>query len=674
VGEPGRNAYNTAQGLEVELLSATLAASGLRVTFQVTDGANAALDMDGVFTQGAVTARFVAGWLDQDNAGKALWYTAYTTRNQTSPITMVSTDQPATDQGGTLTLISWQDGIYEYAFGATVPLDHLDRTHTVGVQATRALDGLQYVSNDTLSFVPNGTPVTVERKLIETNTCITCHGELREHGGSRRDVALCILCHQPQALDPDTGNTVNMSTMIHKIHSGKHLPSVEAGTPYQIIGFNQAVHDYSTVAFPQDITRCETCHTGPQADAWKGKATRAVCTSCHDTTVFVSPAPMGMRLHSAGAFPDDALCFNCHGPNSAVASVVTKHLSPLRSPTAPNIVLDITDVQGAAASAAPSVLFTVTVDGAPRDLTTSALTRVAFTVAGPTVDYQNYFQVIAQGTGAVGTLTHLGAGAHRYDFPGTSTLPANADRTYAVGVEGYLQAGSTAPRYSANNDVFFVAITGATAVPRRTVVTETRCNACHQDLAAHGGSRNDPRYCVLCHIPENTGDERVSRVEGQTVVALSVSFKMMIHKIHRGEDLQQPFILGGFPAPNDANPAGTPVNFGETRFPNDLRRCAACHEGTSFNIPLPEGVLPSREETYTCLEDGAVDPDTLCDLRTVDSTRVIQPVAASCTSCHDSVATQVHVETQTTTTGEACIVCHAAGSAFGLDVVHRLTP
>ena len=64
----------------------------------------------------------------------------------------------------------------------------------------------------------------------------------------------------PQTVDPDTGNTVDMKVFIHKIHMGSQLPSVMAGKPYQIIGFNQAVSDWSTVVLPSDPRRCTFCH------------------------------------------------------------------------------------------------------------------------------------------------------------------------------------------------------------------------------------------------------------------------------------------------------------------------------------------------------------------------------------------------------------------------------
>ena len=99
--------------------------------------------------------------------------------------------------------------------------------------------------------------------------------------------------------------------MIHKIHRGENLPSVEAGTPYQIIGNSQSVHDFSNVAFPQDIRNCATCH------ARSGDAGRqlvhvpepAACASCHDDVNFATG-----ENHPAGAQADDSQCASCHQP------------------------------------------------------------------------------------------------------------------------------------------------------------------------------------------------------------------------------------------------------------------------------------------------------------------------------------------------------------------------
>ena len=48
------------------------------------------------------------------------------------------------------------------------------------------------------------------------------------------------------------------------------------------------------------------------------------------------------------------------------------------------------------------------------------------------------------------------------------------------------------------------------------------------------------RYCVTCHNPGTTDAN-----SGNTV-----DFKVMVHKIHMGEELTQPYVLGTFPAPH----------------------------------------------------------------------------------------------------------------------------
>ena len=92
-------------------------------------------------------------------------------------------------------------------------------------------------------------------------------GAVDGHGGRWTSTDQCILCHQPQSSDPYTGNTLDFKVMVHKLHNGSSLPSVVAGTPYQIIGYMQSVNDFSTVVFPQNIQRCAACHAGAKAIA-----------------------------------------------------------------------------------------------------------------------------------------------------------------------------------------------------------------------------------------------------------------------------------------------------------------------------------------------------------------------------------------------------------------------
>ena len=223
------------------------------VDYSFTDDFQQPLDRTGTTTPGSLSVNQVLAWWDAD----ARHYTSYTTRVQTSPITGVSATQAAADCGGT-----WTDlevGHSTYKFKTVLPEGYdVTKTTTLAVYATRNVTdfiGKNYYDNVEHDFRPDGGSVTETWDKTTNAACNQCHDLLSAHGGSRQDVKLCVTCHQPQTVDPDTGNTVDFKVMVHKIHRGE-LPSVEAGTPYIIIGNSQSVHDFSDVVFPQDIRNC----------------------------------------------------------------------------------------------------------------------------------------------------------------------------------------------------------------------------------------------------------------------------------------------------------------------------------------------------------------------------------------------------------------------------------
>jgi len=227
------------------------------VTFTLTDPAGLPLDRTGAHTPGPVSTSFVLSFIPSYEES----YVAYTTRVQTSPITGDSALQASTDSGGSYTELSI--GTYKYKFGTILPEGYdMDATHTLGVYAVRNLrefDLGTYVANELDHFVPSGVSEPMPRDIVTTETCNgRCHDPLAFHGGSRQKVELCILCHNArQDIDPDTGNSIDMPLMIHKIHMGENLTE-----DYTIIGYRQSVHNYNDVVYPAPINECTDCHTG----------------------------------------------------------------------------------------------------------------------------------------------------------------------------------------------------------------------------------------------------------------------------------------------------------------------------------------------------------------------------------------------------------------------------
>jgi OmcA/MtrC family decaheme c-type cytochrome len=682
-GGPGLDASTprafvpTGPGIKLAVSATDIANDGtVVVSFDVTDGAGVPLDLAGKYTEGAITPKFALAALGTDG------YASYTTQVHKSADGSKSASLPDSDTGGALVEVGAGAGTYTYTFGTKLPAGFdQTKTHTLGVWASRPYQGKTYVVNTLSDFRPDGAAVTQTRDIITTQGCNQCHNPLAFHEGGteRRDVRLCVLCHAAPAADVSNGNGIDMPTMIHKIHRGKFLPSVLGGQPYQLTADDGTLDDHSDPWFPDALQNCAKCHQGSQGDVWtKNPPNRALCTGCHDRTAFASPVPAGYTPHGGGPMADDSQCGSCHVATGTNISIAGAHTVAENDPKDPKLALAIGTVTGTAPTQTPVVHFTVTANGQPYDLLGTPLGGLAVTLAGPTIDYADAEPTTytMQGTGASGTLALDGSvGSYVYTFP--APIPATATGTYAVGMEGWIAAAAPATyRYAALNPVAYVAVTDPAPVPRRDVVDRNKCNACHTDLAAHGGIRKSPEYCVMCHTPNKVNDQRVARFEVPATTANSVNFKLMVHRLHRGNQLVQGYVLGSYPPPTTANPGGTPVDFGTVTFPGNLEACWACHKSTSYMLPLPAGLLPTvTSETLACNDTPPLDPTKYCTNRSVASQTSLQPISTACTACHDAPATVAHAEVMTAPDGtESCATCHGPGAQWDVQAVHALPP
>jgi OmcA/MtrC family decaheme c-type cytochrome len=642
-------------GLKIKVNSVTIGSDRKPVVdLSITDDLDNPLDRLGKTTPGAISLSYVLGWYNPATRQ----YTSYITRTATAaaPSKFIGTKatQAATDSGGTVTDLS--TGSVRYTFGNALPASYDPaKTHTLGIYATRNLTdqiGKNYYFNVEYDFRPDGQKVTETwAKINLATSCNNCHDPLSAHGGSRRDPKLCALCHQPQTTDPDTGNTVDFKVMIHKIHDGPNLPSVKAGSPYQIIGFGQSVVDFSHIIFPQDVRNCQNCHEGTvaaskpaQNDVWYTQPSRAACGSCHDDVDFATG-----KNHPAGAQADDSACASCHQPDGDEwgTSIKGAHLLPKNSKQLKGINATIVSVSDVAVGKKPTLVFKLTNnDGSPID--GSKLATFSPIQAGNTGSYSWFKR-----DNAVGKATFdATAGTTTYTF--LDAIPAGSTGTWAFSVD--IRRSTTLKRADKGADISFsestinpikyVSLTAsAPAVPRRTVVTLAQCNSCHSGLSLHGGQRNTTEECVICHNPTNSDVAQRPAAEGQPE---SISFQRMVHRIHSGEELTQDYTIYGF--------GGSKNTFNEVTFPGDRRNCAKCHAGTSYTLPVATTAAP-----VTTLRDY-FSPQG--------------PGTAACLGCHDNKDAAAHAFLNTTTFpgtttfAEACATCHGTGKDWDAAKVH----
>jgi OmcA/MtrC family decaheme c-type cytochrome len=608
-------------------------------------------------------------------------------------------------------------------------------THTVAIQVARNVPlatgkTYQQAVNPYVNIRPDGAAVTATREVVSISACNACHGKLGLHGGSRREIALCVLCHYPGVLDngaTGSGNSISLMNLVHKIHYGAKLPSNVAGGSYYI-----ANNAFKTVAFPFMSAdskasgapiKCVKCHVagkdaggrdyGRDVARYKSNPTFTKCTSCHDTMKFdgvksvvvldnATPRTVtndnvvlhnllngGTILDVAGAQADNtAKCTPCHslaqfaGTEYNYGDIQSVHAVIEESSYNGGVNFRILAVDNIdATNRSPRVTFKVAWDNgdvivpSTNSSVTSLSMKFGFIPAG-SLDYSNNLlsdNGVAAKAGQPMTLSVAGSAT------AVNNLTNNGDGSYTAYLE---KAGSGYPASATGIGVVTlegrVGMIGSLTTPRKGTLTNSSIRFSGPaaqwffDLAT-GARVTDPsltRRQVVdtnkCRACHNT--VRLHGGNRVNVEECLVCHNASASYLYATDNTQYSIDFKFLIHRLHTGEAGESFYpWGtEIRYPRDRRDCLACHVQSS---PLSYGVPLKAGVAPVSVSKGTIQNSNADDVK-IGATR------AACTACHDGAAFPLpHILGQTTGSAsnptELCAQCHATGLLFGPDFAHE---
>jgi len=561
-------------------------------------------------------------------------------------------------------------------------------THRVGleVRLSGAAEPLG-PDNPVKDLVPDGGVGSGNKLVASTVACDTCHERLDLHGGPRHTVEYCVTCHNPGSVDPDSGNSVDLAYLAHSIHAGdlrgpaspaRSASANATPVPYIVYGFGGSANDYGDVTYPQDLLFCDKCHkttaATPDGDAWIANSSASACGGCHiqglnEVSYDATTGYTYTYTHSTFAYTAvDGVCSGCHVQGGAAGSNADNHLdwiSATNSPGAPlakalgeQFKFQVLGVTNLGLGNTPSIKFKVTKpDGTPYDIVTDP----SFTTSGASLNINVAWDAATDITNATADGTEPGlrsnssprrsgytlqmniqqirpaaqlagqAADGSYTIPFFTALPV-ATTNLMVQMDGHPKAlppgksnwATESVNAAAGMTVFY------TGTPRPRLVTQAKCENCHNQLSFHGANRNgDPQACTVCH--NSSGGYADSDIG-------PIGFGAFAHNIH----------IGAVPA------------IGEVTYPQSIARCEACHVDGTYYTARPGAV--------------AISTGSGADLFNLTDDTWDSATAGTCGTCHSDDSAKAHMEqnggqfgvvggkTQTPSSAtEACSVCHGPG-------------
>jgi hypothetical protein len=230
---------------------------------------------------------------------------------------------------------------------------------------------------------------------------------------------------------------------------------------------------------------------------------------------------------------------------------------------------------------------------------------------------------------------------------GTYTASVWGSRNLDLALQGEVQQYKLA---SGGANVDFLYGAGSTVIePYAFISSSQNCYACHNDLLFHGGGRSGFDTCLLCHGISGAEDwAQYNPPSGSNPPApdngVTVSFRTLLHKIHRGSELAN---ASTYTVYGNGASANTYADVVFPSMPNGVKNCTACHgTANAWTQPSPRTHPEQTEPTRAW--------------------------KAVCNSCHDSDSVTAHIDVQTSGSGvESCDVCHAPSGEWSVQRMHK---
>ncbi len=650
------------------------------------------------------------------------------------------------------------DGTLRYELGAVAA--EAPGTYTALV-LVRTLDPRDQLAASTALQIGSATVGTSASGPSASSACASCHkSPMNGHfymyhshpsafssalGSFHIDSApidTCVACHNADGYSRNL-----LIRKIHALHRGARQLAPGVAHPDYGRPADATLLEYTNVrypAMPDGEKDCASCHVD---DRWKQKPSRMACGTCHDNVQFESGTLVPPRVFTTacttdaqcaalGSYvtcdvatstcmrkthatqTDDTACAGCHAADTGFSPIALKHEVVQRTRDL-GLALTMVTLAGGTGPAGtfvigdtPTLRFRVVDKSAASvvDLGSSSAYSANMVVAGPNSSpEQLYPSALNLKTG--GLSYDAGTDLYAYTFP--SPLPAlavtpinnpgaaprpNPPGTYTAWL--YVAKSSTINGASVRNtaDKFIQFSLGTSAPPvGRQVIVDASCNACHGNVQAHGGGRQNGEGCFTCHTGgsldgvvgkkglactsdaqckgaalgwEQCQDTKApAGLDTCVVIAdptpgASIDFRVLIHKIHFARK------LGGYAERDNLVGTGKHTILGrnnsiydlsESLLPQDVRSCKTCHGDSgaacSASAPCAYG--------QTCVNKACVN------------TAWLAPSTAVCLACHDTEDAHGHAQLNTwmSPSGpvETCDVCHGTGSQFAVDKVHNIT-